>query len=102
MKLKLGSDYSCTINDETDYIVRPYHLQPVQPIEPSTRYDDVQLDRDKFKQFIDNPQNFKWMEWTLKYALKWHDSVRQSGASDVMLFESQEGFNELWIKKDGV
>lgn len=42
-------------------------------------------------------KGFLWkLRETIKYALRWHDCYRGSGASDVILFTGTKSFDKLW------
>lgn len=63
-------------------------------------FDDMELNLEKLKEVIDaDPRNLFWLQETLKYAMRVQDSVRNNGASDVIMFQAQEWFEDIWQKK---
>jgi len=63
-------------------------------------FDDMELNPEKLKEVIEtDPKNLFWLQETLKYAMRFQDSVRNIGASDVIMFQSQEWFEDIWQKK---
>lgn len=69
-------------------------------IKPDNTYDNCKLNLDKLKELIEaNDPKLYWLEETIKYALKYHDVIRNQGASEVVLFTCQDYFEELIIEK---
>ena len=67
------------------------------PITPDETHEDLKLNKEKLIELIQNDDPvISWMELALKYALKYHDTIRNSGASDVLMFTAQESFPDLW------
>ena len=63
-------------------------------------FDDMELNAEKLKEVIESdPRNLFWLQETLKYAMRVQDSVRNNGSSDVIMFQSQEWFEDIWQKK---
>lgn len=60
---------------------------------------DYELNVEELKKNLDDSRFAFWLEMTLKYAFSIQDSVRGSGASDVIMFQSQENFESIWNKK---
>ena len=67
-------------------------------ISADTTFDNMKLNRQKLKELIENDDPIiGWIEHSIKYALRYHDSVRNSGASDVVTMKCCDSFDELWI-----
>lgn len=65
-----------------------------------SEYDDKELDLNRLKEIIENdPKKMKSLEYVLQYAMRFHDSLRNNGASDVVMFKCQEVFQDLWVNK---
>jgi len=65
-----------------------------------TSFDDRELNLEKLTEVIQsNPNGMFWLQETLKYAMRVQNSVRNNGSSDVIMFQSQEWFDDIWQKK---
>lgn len=67
-------------------------------ITPDKTFDNKRLNREKLKELIEaNDPVITWLEHGLKYALRYYESVRNSGASDLVTLRHQDSFDDLWI-----
>jgi hypothetical protein len=64
-------------------------------------YDDLKVNRFKFIwHCLTKKRFFFWLIESLKYALRMHDSIRGTGASDVIMLLSEDAFHQIWEKKN--
>ena len=69
-------------------------------ISADTTFDNMKLNRQKLKELIEtNDPILTYVELSLKYALRFYDSVRNSGASDVVTMKCCDSFDDLWIEQ---
>jgi len=64
---------------------------------PDNTFDDRHLDFNKLKELIENKDpSLVWLEHSLKYAIRFHESIRNAGSSDVIMMLAHEQLQELW------
>ena len=81
---------------DADGNVDPYRTKVINP---DCTFDKLKFDFDKLKELIEaNDPKLYWLELTIKYALKYHETIRNEGASDVVMFTCLEYFEDLWKK----